>query len=61
MREFSCKVSRAVLIPELNVSIRVLESQGDRVRLALAVPARLRIVRRQSPLCRAVGVVRRVR
>jgi len=58
MRELSCKVHRRVHIPELGLSIRVVESRGDRVRLMLAVPAGLRIARRQTPLCRAAGVVR---
>jgi hypothetical protein len=61
MRELSCKVQRQVLIPELALSIRVLESRGDRVRLGLSVPHGLRIARRQSPLCRSVGAVRDVK
>jgi sRNA-binding carbon storage regulator CsrA len=61
MRQLSCKVDRRVLIPELRLSIRVLATQGDRVRLGLTVPEGLRIARRQSPLCRAAGVVRDVK
>ncbi len=61
MREFSCKVRHQVLIPELALSIRVLELDGERARLGLSVPHGLRIARRQSALCRAVGAVRDVK
>lgn len=61
MQELSCKIHRRVLIPELNLAIRVLESRGDRVRLGLTVPAGLRIARKESLLHRAVGAVRDVR
>ena len=58
MREFSCKLRRRVVIPELKLAIRVLESEGNRVKLALQVPTGLRIARRESLLFRAVGAVR---
>jgi sRNA-binding carbon storage regulator CsrA len=61
MRELSCKVHRRVLIPELKLAIRVLESEGVRVKLALRVPTGLRIVRRESLLYRAVGAARDTR
>lgn len=61
MRDFSCQIHQTVLIPELELSIRVVERRNDRVRLALTVPAGLRIARRQSPLCRAVGAARDVK
>jgi sRNA-binding carbon storage regulator CsrA len=61
MRELSCKVHRRALIPELKVSIRVLETHGDKVRIGLTAPAGLRIARQQSLLCRAVGAVRDVK
>ena len=41
------KLGQSIRIPDLNITIRVLQTRGGRVHLGLEVPAGLRIMRQE--------------